>query len=107
MDRVLVFNVKEQDISRDPACGFDGIVSGTAGYLRARFVFSSAWEGFGKIAVFRNDAYVAKERPIILRDNECEIPAEALTWGAFYVSVYGVKGKTIVKTNKVEVETVR
>lgn len=106
MNRTLVFNVKEQIISKDPACGFDEIVSGTAGYLRARFIFLPAWEGFGKIAVFRNDAFVAKECSVILRDDECEVPAEALTWGTFYVSVYGVKGKTIVKTNKAELKTV-
>lgn len=46
-----------------------------------------------------------REYPVILKNNQCEIPTEALTWDYFSVSVTGVKdnGKYIITTGKTKV----
>lgn len=73
MKRVLMFKATEQELIKDPSCSFEGIVSGTRGYLRARFSFNKTWNGCARIAVFRK---LLDEYPVVLRDDSCEIPAE-------------------------------
>ena len=46
--RILRFTVDAQKISPDPDCDFSGLVSGTAGYLKASFKFSKEWSGMVK-----------------------------------------------------------
>lgn len=84
--RVLEFIAAGQTLSRAPACDFTGIVAGSCGYLRARFLFSREWAGCKKVAVFTSKG---QEYPVPLELNMCEIPAEALTGSAVQVYVVG------------------
>ena len=105
MKRVLMFKATEQELIKDPSCSFEGVVSGTRGYLRARFSFDRAWNGCARIAVFRK---LLDEYPVILQGDSCEIPAEVLDWDKFSVRIVGRRkdGSTLT-TNEVEVEQQR
>lgn len=100
--RVLRFIVNNQRIYPDPKCDFSGLVKGTTGYLKALFIFSPEWNGCKTAASFWR---MEREYPVILKNNQCEIPPEALTWDCFFVSVTGVKdnGKYIITTGKTKV----
>ena len=100
--RELRFNVEKQRITKQKDCDFSGIVAGSVGYLSAKFDFSEEWNQCDtKIARFWNSG---SEHSVILNaDNECEIPAEALTTRIFEISVMGVKSSFRIETNKTRV----
>lgn len=105
MKRTLAFRVEEQQLIKDPSCSFEGIVSGTRGYLRARFSFDGAWKNCACVAVFKK---LLDEHPIPLRNGECEIPAEVLDWDKFSVRVVGrAKSGLQLTTNEVDVYQLR
>ena len=99
--RDLVFDIKAQIITKHPTCDFTKIVGGTSGYLRAKFNFSSEWNGHNKVAVFTS---LLDEKPVLLKNNECIIPSESLTWDYFKVRVVGQKGSQKLTTNTVTVQ---
>lgn len=99
--RELVFDVNEQIIKKNENCDFENLVSGTKGYLKARFSFNKEWNGYGKVAVFTN---LSKDYPAILKDNACMIPEEALTGDYFKVKVVGSRLGLRITTNQVTVE---
>lgn len=96
--RLLSFNVNAQHISKDPNCDFSKIVAGTSNYLRAHFTFSPEWDDFKKVASFWRGT---KEHAVLLKNNECDIPPEALAGSTFGVSVTMQHGNTKVPTNHV------
>jgi hypothetical protein len=96
--RLLNFNVDAQHISKDPNCDFTKIVAGTSNYLRAHFTFSPEWQDCKKAASFWRSG---KEYAVILKDDECDIPPEALTGVTFGISVTMQRGKSIVPTDRV------
>ena len=96
--RLLSFNVNAQQISKDPECDFNGIVSGTSNYLRAHFTFSPEWHDCKKAASFWRSG---KEHAVILENDECDIPAEALTGITYGVTVTGQRGTYRITTNRV------
>lgn len=103
--RILEFIVEEQILSKDKNCDFSNIISGTKGYLKARFKFSKSWQGYGKVAVFVN---LFEEYPVVVKpDNTCEIPPEALTSSKFEVYVAGIKGKGKLTSSSVEIRQER
>lgn len=103
--RTLEFIVKEQVLSKDSSCDFSNIVSGTEGYLRARFKFDRTWQGFGKVAVFVN---LFKEYPALIgADGSCNIPPEALTSSKFEVYVIGKKNERKLTSSSIEVRQER
>lgn len=50
--RELRFTVRGQALRRATGCDFEGIVPGSAGYLRAKFDFYADWKGCAKAASF-------------------------------------------------------
>lgn len=94
--RVLEFIADGQKLAQAPACDFTGIVAGSRGYLRARFMFSREWAGCKKVAVFKSKG---QEYPVPLELNMCEIPAEALTGSAVQVYVVGRRPGFQIATN--------
>lgn len=105
--RVLRFIVDGQTITKDPDCDFEGIVPGTEGYLKARFVCSEEWKSMGLVASFWSP--MGKEyTPQLVLDGVCTIPSEALENRKFKVQLMGcTKRDGEVKklvTNKLEVE---
>lgn len=104
MQRKLRFIVDGQEIRKDPTCDFSNIVANSKGYLIASFTFLKDWNGMQKVGLFYK---YGKEYAEKIVNNECAIPAEALTHTNFQVSVCGVKGNTQVFTNKVTIEQVK
>lgn len=96
--RILNFKVDSQVLEQDG--DFSDIVSGTSGYLKARFNFSDEWAGCLMIASFFNRG---KEYACKLVNNECMIPDEALTDRYFKVQVVGVKRNYKITTTKLKV----
>lgn len=102
--RILKFRVDQQQITKDPGSNFQNIVKGSQNYLYAKFAFGEGWKGCKVAASFW---CLGKEYPVLLDARGiCIIPAEALVWDNFGVSVTGMKdgGKYIIKTNRLEVK---
>lgn len=105
MKRFLDFRLKEQKLEKSPSCSFDGIVSGSKGYLRARFSFSKEWSGCACVAVFRK---LLDEENVVLHNGECEIPPSILDYDKFYVRIVGRNSSGAqLTTNEVEVTQIR
>ena len=95
--RTLKFIVSAQRICEDTACDFSAIVSGTSGYLKASFSFSSEWSGMVKVAEFRK--YVCDDPvSVAIINNECMVPTEVTGGKAWYIKVIGKKGDVIIPT---------
>lgn len=99
--RVLEFRVRGQEIAQAAGCDFSGIVRGSMGYLKARFIFDKEWDGCRKAASFF-DAN-GKEHAVPVMDGECEIPAQALTGSSFSVSVTGMRSGFRIKTARLTI----
>lgn len=100
--RTLEFKVDGQKLSKNETCNFDDIVSGSSGYLQAKFIFDKSWNGYIKAAVFTERK---TESAVRVKDNVCMIPAEVLTRRSFTVRVAGRnKIGTTVQTNSITVE---
>lgn len=101
MKRVLKFRVEEQNLQKDLSCSFEGIVSGTKGYLVAKFSFNRAWDGCVRVAVFKR---LLDEFPVVLHNDSCDIPEQALDWDKFSVRIVGRrKDGSKITTNEVVV----
>lgn len=106
--RTLEFVADRQLLYKVPNCDFSGLVSGSVGYLRARFHFSEEWDKCNKkVASFW---FGDKEYPVTLgEDCSCDIPSEVLTGRSFKVKVIGAcveEGKAVFKieTNKTRIK---
>lgn len=99
--RTLEFKIKQQQLTKDPACDFSNIVAGSKNYLRAHFTFSDDWGGCLKAASF----WRGEEEYAVLLDegDACMIPPEALVGMTFAVTVLGKNGKLEIPTNRVTV----
>lgn len=99
--RELVFIADGQRLKKQADCDFSGLVAGSEGYLKAKFVFSSEWDGCKKAASF----WVGEqEYPALLDGNDsCIIRPEALVGESFKVSVVGVKTNYKIVSNRTKV----
>lgn len=108
--RVLEFNVENQTIKKAPSCDFKHIISGSTGYLCAKFNFIGGWLGCAKAASFWNNGV---EFAVMLdEDGMCMIPDAAVAGRSFYVSVTGRRidrsgpsstYRYTIKTNKLKI----
>lgn len=78
----------------------DGIVAGSQNYLQAVFEFSDEWNNCIKIASFWSKN---KEYPVLVRNDKCMIPDEALTERYFKVSVLGQRGDYRITSDKIKI----
>lgn len=101
MKRVLSFKAEGQSLAKDSNCSFEGIVSGTKGYLVAKFSYDSIWKGCAKVAVFRR---LLEEYPVVIVKDTCCIPSEVLDWDKFSVKLVGQRKDGFrLTTNEVEI----
>lgn len=99
--RTLEFNVKGQIIEKDSSCDFGGLVAGTSGYLKAKFNFSSSWDGCTKVVGFYTKNGEELEPCALSPENTCEIPASALKRHEFHIRVYGARHGRLITTRPV------
>lgn len=98
--RELQFLIRQQNIRKNPGCDFSGLVSGTEGYLQARFLCSEEWNGCAVAAVFSS---VDGTEAVPVVNGECAVPKKILKKKRWWVYVVGVKDNYRITTNKVEV----
>lgn len=98
--RTLKFIVEDQIVKQDPNCDFSGLVPGTKGYLQAEFSFSSAWDGYVKVAAFHSIMGREYEPQPLENGTTCMIPAEACAKKEFRIQVLGKKGDDRIVTDK-------
>ena len=98
--RTLSFIVDGQTIKKDPKCDFEHIVSGTKGYLKAHFTFSSEWESCVKVARFFRGS---KEVAVVLENDECFIPDYALVGTTFRVGAIGAYDNYRITTGTIAI----
>lgn len=97
--RTLSFIVEGQRLKPDPACDFNGVVSNSRGYLRAKFRFSADWKGCKKVAVFIGET---GEEAVALTGDCCNIPGRVLTGTVVQVAVVGQRETVRIPTNTTE-----
>ena len=102
--RTLRFIVNGQIIAQDPNCDFSNLVSGTDGYLKAAFRFSSEWRSCNKVAAFYSVMGAEYPPQVLNEHNECIIPAEALKRRGFKIRVFGKAPGLTITTDKVLVQ---
>lgn len=101
--KTLRFIVDDQIIREDPSCDFSGLTPGSSGYVTAKFIFSSEWRGFTKVAAFYSPLGFEYPARLLYDGETCVIPFEALKKRVFKVQVIGQKDDVKIKTNKLAV----
>lgn len=96
--RILNLNVNAQVLETDS--DLSNLVSGTSGYLIAKFKFSKEWDGCSKILTF---TYGDNEYSVVLNSNDYLIPKEVLENRCFRIHITGVKDKYMIKTTKLRI----
>lgn len=81
---------------RATAVSDEPITTGSVG-IPVRFSFDDAWDGLGKVAVFRNPLGEALPDMMIV-DGECTVPPEALLLPneMLLIGIYGTDGENVV-----------
>lgn len=102
--RTLKFIANGLVLEKDPNCDFSGLVPGSSGYIQAEFTCSPEWQSCPKVAAFYS--VMGKEYPAQLLEDgmTCMVPAEALSKRIFKVQLIGKSDKTMLTTNRVEVD---
>lgn len=82
--RTLEYRVIAQRLV--PTGDHSGLVAGTSGYLKARFLFNNDWDKCMKRVTFIADGI---EYPVRLMNDECMIPPDVLKHTIFELYVEG------------------
>lgn len=101
--RTLKFIVDKQIIKKDPSCDFSGLVSGTKGYLNAKFSFSPEWDGCVEVVGFFSVTGIEYKPQQLDENGYCIIPEEALKRQSFKIRVYGKRKNFFIQTNEITI----
>ena len=98
--RELSFIVDGQILKKDPSCNFDDLIPGTYGYLKAKFMFSSAWDGCAKVVGFYSGSL--EYTPMVIDESDtCLFPEDVLKRKSFSIQIFGQRKDFKISTNKV------
>lgn len=87
--RTLVFKVEGQTIYPNSLSELRGLVAGTSGYIKAKFLFSDDWRGCAKVVAFNSVEGKEFEPKALDSENSCYITEEALEYHEFEMRVLG------------------
>ena len=87
--RTLVFKVDGQKIYPNSLSEIGGLVAGTSGYIKARFLFSEDWKGCAKAAAFNLVDGTEREPSALDKENSCLIPKAVLEYHEFDMKLLG------------------
>ena len=90
--RILVFKVDGQTIYPNSLSDISGLVAGTSGYIKAKFLFSDDWNRCAKVVAFNSLDGKEFEPKALDDENSCFVSSEALEYHEFEMKVLG-KGK--------------
>lgn len=98
--RTIKFIVNGQSLELDPSSNTNDLVPGTERYIKAEFIFSSEWAGYKKVAAFYS--MLGHEYPpqLLVNDQYCVVPTEALAKRQFKMRILGKNGDISIVTNK-------
>lgn len=92
---------------------YDEVVSDSVEYLKVKFEYSDDWTGYTKTAVFTNEALdksvavvMEEGSPLYIAENTCLVPYEVIKAPEFRVSVFGIKGESLITASAGYVEVV-
>lgn len=97
--RTMEFVVTGQTLEEKSDCDFSGFVSGSDGYIYAKFYFSEDWSGCSKTVEFSSGNHNYPSQ-MLNRSDECKIPQEALARTIFRIQVIGKKSNLKLITNR-------
>ena len=100
--RNLVFKVEGQRITRENPNEL--IVAGTYGYFKAKFLFSSDWDDYQKVAGFYTKHGQELPPKVIDEENTCDIPKEALELHEFKIKLFGKKNGRFITTKPIVIK---
>lgn len=103
--RTLLFKVDGQNLYANNQADIGGLVAGTSGYIKVKFLFSDDWKGCIKVVAFVSNSGKEFEPSRLDDENSCYIPTEALEYHEFDMKVLG-KGKDnyIIVTRPVRIK---
>lgn len=103
--RTLVFNVKGQTIYPNSLSDIGGLVAGTSGYIKAKFLFSEDWINCAKVVAFHSiDGKELEPKPLDI-EGCCYIPSEVLEYHEFDMKVLGKgNGDYIITTRPIRIK---
>lgn len=102
--RTLVFRVDGQKLYANSPSDIGGLVAGTSGYIKVKFIFSEAWNGCAKVVAF-NSVYGEEFEPRPLdNDNSCYVPDAALACHEFEMKVLGKSQAYTIITRPVRIK---
>ena len=102
--RTLVLNVKGQSIYPNSPSDIGGLVAGTSGYVRVKFICSSDWNGCIKVAGFKSSNGVEFSPSPLDNDNSCIIPQEALAYHEFEIVLLGKNREYTINTRPIRIK---
>lgn len=86
---------------------YDEVVSDSVEYLIASFTFSDDWDGYSRTVIFSNDSNnkvlivtLTDGDSLYLGNNRCYVPHEVIESPGFSISVFGIKDKSVITTDK-------
>lgn len=98
--RTLIYDVDGQEIKENSKCSFDGIVSGTKGYICLQFHFSDEWKDMVKVLQASNEYNFEAEHCKSIKNDCCMLPDEVTDQNVIYLRVIGKRDnrRMITKT---------
>lgn len=103
--RTLVFNVRGQTIHPNSLSEISGLVAGTSGYIKAKFLFSDDWNGCAKVVAFSTIDGKELTPAKLDFDNSCIVPADALEYHEFELRILGKGiGDYTIKTRPIRIK---
>lgn len=95
--------VNNKLITCDPTCRNSGLYMGMTEPVKIQFDFSDDWNERVKVAAFWSVSGIEYDPQLILSDNTCIVPPEALQGTVFKVQVFGKLNGEKISTGKCSV----
>lgn len=93
---------------------YDSVASDSVEFLRVKFEYSDEWNGFVKTVVFESESadkavsvVLEDGNPLYLGNNTCLVPFEVIKSPEFTLSVFGVKGDSLITTDTATVRVLQ
>lgn len=98
--RNLYFRVDGQELK--PLEQYTGIMRGSHRYLNLMFEFGREWANYKKVVSVKD--VEGNEHNAVITRNGVLLPKDVTGTSRLYITVYGRKGESTVKTNTVTIE---
>ena len=102
--RTLVFKVEGQNITPNSLFETSGLVAGTVGYVKVKFLFSDDWKKCAKVVSFEAVGGEECEPQLLDREGSCYIPTKALEYHEFEIKVFGKGENTKITTRPIRIK---